>query len=234
MVDMGRGGWSVVVLLMGLACSSGGTNDLGPPPPQSTDAGVGSSPVTPTGPATTSSQGQGGGGAGGAGGRRGRAAGTGGATGAGGASVFGSGFPTITGAAGATGLAGQAVTGFPTITGAAGASAAAVGSGTVVASGGGPTVDCVGGACAAPNVCVNMDFLFVACVPCGGNDQVCCPPYAADDPFLGTCDAGLNCAPNPNFQDNPPLDLVRDVCQSPVSPPPADGRLNHERLILFP
>ena len=97
-----------------------------------------------------------------------------------------------------------------------------------------PTVDCVGGPCAAPNVCVNLDFLFVACVPCGGNDQVCCPPFVTQDPSFGTCDAGLICAPNPNFNDSPPLDLVREVCQDPASPPPADGRLNHERLILFP
>jgi hypothetical protein len=96
------------------------------------------------------------------------------------------------------------------------------------------TVSCVGGPCAAPDVCVNLDFLFVACVPCGGNDQVCCPPYASSDPFLGTCGAGLVCAANPNFQTTPPTDLVRDVCQVPGSPPPDDGRLNHERLMQFP
>src|SRR5215468_1592228 len=50
-----------------------------------------------------------------------------------------------------------------------------------------PVMDCVGGPCAAPKVCVNLDFLFVACVVCGGNDQVCCPPFAASDPFLGNC-----------------------------------------------
>jgi hypothetical protein len=98
-----------------------------------------------------------------------------------------------------------------------------------------PTTDCVGGPCAAPNVCVDLDFLFVACVPCGGNDQVCCPPYATADPFLGTCDPGLVCASNPNHQTNPPSDLVTDVCQVPGMPPPfTPGGLNHERLMLFP
>jgi len=98
-----------------------------------------------------------------------------------------------------------------------------------------PTVDCVGGPCAAPNVCVDLDFLFVACVPCGGADQVCCPPYASsDDPSLGSCGAGLVCAHNPNFQSSPPTDLVQDVCQVPGAPPAADGGLNHERLQLFP
>jgi hypothetical protein len=81
---------------------------------------------------------------------------------------------------------------------------------------------------------VNLDFLFVACVPCGGEDEVCCPPFAAGDPFLGTCDAGLVCASNPNFQSTPPTDVVRDVCQVPGSPPAADGGLNHERVKLFP
>jgi hypothetical protein len=63
-------------------------------------------------------------------------------------------------------------------------------------------------------------------------DQVCCPPYATSDPWLGTCGAGLVCAHNPNFQPVPPLDLVQDVCQTPGSPPPADGGLNHERLLI--
>jgi hypothetical protein len=80
---------------------------------------------------------------------------------------------------------------------------------------------------------VNLDFLFVACVPCGGNDDVCCPPYADTDP-LGTCDPGLVCASNPNFQSTPPTDLVRNVCQIPGSPPTADFGLNHQRLRLFP
>ena len=152
--------------------------------------------------------------------------------------------PGASGGAGTTGAAGETGTG-----GAAGA-AGTVGStgaggvaGTTGAAGAGgaggmvrnwPTVDCVGGPCAAPNVCVNLDFLFVACVPCGGNDEVCCPPFAADDPFLGTCDAGLICASNPNFQSVPPTDVVRNVCQIPGMPPPADGGLNHERVRLFP
>jgi hypothetical protein len=95
-----------------------------------------------------------------------------------------------------------------------------------------PTVDCVGGPCAAPNVCVNLDFLFVACVPCGGADQVCCPPYTDVESSLGTCDPGLVCARNPNFQSSPPKDLVQNVCQVPGSPPTADGGLNHQRLML--
>ena len=95
-----------------------------------------------------------------------------------------------------------------------------------------PTVDCVGGPCGPPGVCVNLDFLFVACAACGGEDQVCCPPYAPNDPFLGTCAPGLVCAANPNFQSDPPLDLVKDVCQVPGSPPPATGGLNHQRLLL--
>jgi hypothetical protein len=92
------------------------------------------------------------------------------------------------------------------------------------------TVDCVGGPCSPPGVCVNLDFLFVACAHCGGVDEVCCPPYATSDPWLGTCGAGLVCAHNPNFHSDPPLDLVQDVCQTPGSPPPGDGGLNHERL----
>ena len=112
--------------------------------------------------------------------------------------------------------------------------AGATGSAGVTGTGGGtvtprdwPTVDCVGGPCAAPNVCVNLDFLFVACVPCGGNDQVCCPPFAASDPFAGTCDPGLVCAANPNFQSTPPTDLVQDVCQVPgCRPPPAGSTTN--------
>jgi hypothetical protein len=95
-----------------------------------------------------------------------------------------------------------------------------------------PPVPCVGGLCSAPNVCVNLDFLFVACVPCGGSDQVCCPPYLASDPFHGTCDPGLTCASNPNFHDPPPLDLVKEVCQVPGSPPPADGGFNHQREMI--
>jgi hypothetical protein len=93
-----------------------------------------------------------------------------------------------------------------------------------------PTTDCVGGPCAAPRVCVDLDFLFVACVPCGGFNQVCCPPYAPSDPFLGTCDPGMVCASNPNFQTSPPFDLVRDVCYVPGMPPPSnDGGFNNQR-----
>jgi hypothetical protein len=97
-----------------------------------------------------------------------------------------------------------------------------------------PTVDCVGGPCAAPNVCVNLDFLFVACVPCGGNDEVCCPPYAAADPFLGRATRASSAPRIRNFQSSPPTDVVRNVCQIPGMPPPADGGLNHERVRLFP
>lgn len=86
-----------------------------------------------------------------------------------------------------------------------------------------PTADCPGGPCAAPNVCVNLDFTFVACVPCGGDDQTCCPGGAS------ACDPGLVCAANPNYHALPPLDLVRSVCQVPGSPPPSDGGLNHQR-----
>ena len=142
----------------------------------------------------------------------------------------------MTGSAGDTGAAGT--------TGAAGAedigAAGAGGDGTAGTGGtppvprDWPTVDCVGGPCAAPNVCVNLDFLFVACVPCGGSDQVCCPPYDTIDPFLGTCDPGLVCANNPNFQSTPPTDLVQNVCQVPGMPPQADGGLNHQRLMLLP
>src|SRR5437763_15034801 len=104
--------------------------------------------------------------------------------------VGGAGFPGVMTAAGGTGIAGAVARDG---SGGSGAS-------SVAGLRSWPTVECVGGPCAAPNVCVNLDFLFVACVPCGGNDQVCCPPNAA-----GTCDAGLSCAPNPNFQDNPRL-----------------------------
>jgi len=95
-----------------------------------------------------------------------------------------------------------------------------------------PTSDCVGGPCSAPNVCVNLDFLFVACVLCGEVDQVCCPPYQTSDPFLGTCKVGLVCASNPNHQATPPLDLVQDVCQVPGAPPPATGGFNHQRAMI--
>jgi hypothetical protein len=92
----------------------------------------------------------------------------------------------------------------------------------------GTAPDCPGGPCLAPNVCVNLDFLFVACVPCGGDDQICCPRVGDE------CHAGLVCAANPNFKPVPPLDLVRDVCQRPGAPPPADGGLNHQRIRLGP
>jgi hypothetical protein len=148
----------------------------------------------------------------------------------------GGGVPGDTGYGGTSGTAGHGGT-----TGAGGAAGTAGGGGAGAAGAGGmsggvvrdwPPVDCVGGPCAAPNVCVNLDFLFVACVICGGNDQVCCPPYAADDPFLGTCDPGLVCGPNGNFQSSPPTDLVRNVCQVPGFPPPFDGGLNHQRLMI--
>src|SRR6478672_11466779 len=115
------------------------------------------------------------------------------------ASPGGPGFAGTSGAAGAGGAAGAAgTTGVAGTTGAAGATGGA-GTGTAGAGGAGgmvrnwPPVDCVGG-------------------PCGANDEVCCPPFASDDPFLGTCDAGLICASNPNFQSVPPTDLVRNVC----------------------
>ena len=85
-----------------------------------------------------------------------------------------------------------------------------------------PTASCPGGPCAAPRVCVNLDFLFVACVACGGGDQSCCPAGDA-------CDAGLVCGPNPNYQQSPPMDLVKNVCQTPGAPPTADHGLNHQR-----
>lgn len=85
-----------------------------------------------------------------------------------------------------------------------------------------PTTSCPGGPCATPDVCVNLDFLFVACVPCGGEDEVCCPSSDA------ACDPGLVCDQNPNFRASPPLDLVERVCQVPGRPPAADGRLNHQ------
>jgi hypothetical protein len=220
-------------------------------------------PASPNGPPTTGkANGTGNGGAAGAGGAgNGGAAGaaanagatgatgsagttTGGAngfTGAAGApgSLGTAGVTGAGGASGVTGAGGGSTVGPPVTSGTAGDSggAGAMSSGaggTAAAQRSWPTVDCVGGPCAAPNVCVNLDFLFVACVPCGGNDQVCCPPFDPSDPFLGTCDAGLICAANPNFQSTPPADLVRDVCQVPGAPPPADGGLNHERVKLFP
>ena len=159
--------------------------------------------------------------------------GTAGTPGTGVAGTGGRGAAGASGAAGTpgTGVAGAGGPGAGGTSGAAGTPGAAGGAGM---SRSWPTVDCVGGPCAAPNVCVNLDFLFVACVPCGGNDSVCCPPYSASDPFLGTCDPGLVCASNPNFQSIPPTDVVQDVCQVPGSPPPADGGLNHQRRRLFP
>ncbi len=122
--------------------------------------------------------------------------------------------------------------------GADGTGAGGAGPGTTAADGGSPppavTVDCVGGPCTQPNLCVDLDFLFVACVPCGGVDQVCCAPFPPDQPFMGSCSPGLICASNPNFQSDPPTDLVPLVCQIPGSPPTADHGLNHERLMLFP
>jgi hypothetical protein len=259
---MRLGGWHLGALLAAAACSNGGqardggssgSVDAGAPS-QATDTNPSNPHVTtrpPISPNGASAPGPGGQGAAGSGGAAGaRSAGTAGAGGAGGGTgLTGFGGTSVTSGFGGTsvtsGFGGTSVTtgsgGTTGTVGAAGAvmsgpagSGASGAAGATAAARSWPTVDCVGGPCAAPNVCVNLDFLFVACVPCGGNDQVCCPPFAADDPFAGTCDAGLTCAPNPNFKDSPPLDLVREVCQDPASPPPADGRLNHERLILFP
>jgi hypothetical protein len=213
MLDMGRGGWSLGFLLLAIACSDidQAAANRGPPPP---GAPIGARTSVAPGDAGTAS-----GGAGGFGARRANG-GAGGANGI--AGTFGAAGDTSLGAPGNPGF------GIP-----GGGTMAAGGSQNLpgVAS----AVDCVAGPCGAPNVCVNLDFLFVACVPCGGNDQVCCPPFVTlNDPFFGTCDPGLICAGNPNFQASPPMDLVQDVCQIPGSPPPADGRLNHERLLLFP
>jgi len=158
-----------------------------------------------------------------------------------------SGHPSSTGAGGSIGAPGSAGTtgaaGSAGETGAAGTTGAAGAAGAGMAGAGGapvgpprnwPTVDCVGGPCAAPNLCVDLDFLFVACVPCGGNDDICCPPDPNVAGSLGTCDPGLVCAPNPNFQSSPPTDLVQNVCQIPGMPPIADFGLNHQRLRLFP
>jgi hypothetical protein len=135
---------------------------------------------------------------------------------------------------GSTGMGGAGAGGA----GAGGTGAGGAGPGTTAVDGGSPppvvTVDCVGGPCTQPNLCIDLDFLFVACVPCGGVDQVCCAPFPPGQPFHGSCNPGLICASNPNFQSDPPLDLVQEVCQIPGSPPPADGMLNHERLMLFP
>jgi len=254
MFDMRMGGWCVGALIA-FGCSNGGSGagtggaaghagaggartGGGGAPSQATDTDPSNPnvtmmpPASPNGPPVAVPPG--GPGQGGATGT-GATAGTGVPGGTGGPGAAGN-----DGAAGAPGSAGTAgVTGSAGTTGAAGVT----GAGAAGTSGTGgapavppswPTVDCVGGPCAAPNVCVNLDFLFVACVPCGGNDEVCCPPYAAIDPFFGTCSAGLVCAQNPNFQSDPPTDVVQNVCQIPGSPPPADGGLNHQRLRLFP
>ena len=251
--DMGKGGWFLGTCLFAVSCSSGGGEQtgatgvggavaaptgIGGAPSQATDTNpanpnvTNTPPASPNGPTVTIPPG-----GPGAGGTTG--AGTGGAAGA--SSTGAAGDTGTTGAAGAIGSAGT--TGAAGVNGATGAAGDTGVAGTTGAAGTGgtqppprnwPTVDCVGGPCAAPNVCVNLDFLFVACVACGGNDQVCCPPYELVDPFLGTCDAGLVCAHNPNFQSDPPTDVVQNVCQIPGMPPPADGRLNHQRLMLSP
>ena len=241
----------------GSAGANGPTTGVGGAPSQATDTNPANPhvttmvPASPNGPTVTVPPGgqgiagqTGTSGAAGAGALAGTGgspatAGTNGAAGTPG-SAGTSGAAGVTGAAGDSGAAG--VTGTAGDTGAAGTTGAAGVTGAAGAGTGGappaprswPTVDCVGGPCAAPNVCVNLDFLFVACVPCGGNDSVCCPPFAASDPFLGTCDPGLVCASNPNFQSTPPTDVVANVCQVPGMPPPADGGLNHQRLRLFP
>jgi len=211
-------------------------------------------PASPNGPRVTVAANNDTGAGGGAGdnGTAGVGASAGGGRGAAGAPAGAS--------AGAGGGAAGAPAGTGGSTGAAGVGAAGVGAagvGATAGAGGAPvdaaapppdaaavdappkpqtweTVDCVGGPCGPPGVCVNLDFLFVACAHCGGEDEVCCPPFSADDPFLGTCDPGLVCASNPNFEDDPPRDLVRDVCQIPGSPPAATGGLNHERLKIAP
>ena len=235
--DMGRGGWFLGICLFAVSCSSGGGGQtgatgvggavaaptgIGGAPSQATDTNPANPnvtnmpPASPNGPTVTIPPG--GPGAGGT-------TGVGGTTGAAGA----------IGSAGTTGAAGvNGATGAAGDTGVAGTTGAAGTGGTQPPPRNWPTVDCVGGPCAAPNVCVNLDFLFVACAHCGGEDEVCCPPFSADDPFLGTCDPGLVCASNPNFEDDPPRDLVRDVCQIPGSPPAATGGLNHERLKIAP
>jgi len=251
--DMGRGGWFLGICLFAVSCSSGGGGQtgatgvggavaaptgVGGSPSQATDTNPANPnvtnmpPASPNGPTVTIPPG-----GPGAGGTTG--AGTGGAAGASSTGAAGDTGTGTTGAAGAIGSAGT--TGAAGVNGATGAAGDTGVGGTTGAAGAGgtqpvqkswPTVDCVGGPCATPNVCVNLDFLFVACVACGGNDQVCCPPYELVDPFLGTCDAGLVCAHNPNFQSDPPTDVVQNVCQIPGMPPAADGGLNHQRLML--
>ena len=204
-----------------------------------TGAGTGGGPAHGMGGVTGGATGGVSGGA--TGGTSGSATGgvSGGATGG----VTGGATGGVTGGAtgGVTGGATGGVTGTGgAVTGAGGAPAGGTDAGAPVTGTNGnipatwATVDCVGGPCGPPGVCVNLDFLFVACAICGGADEVCCPPYASSDPWLGTCGAGLICAHNPNFHEDPPLDLVQDVCQVPGSPPPADGGLNHERLLIAP
>jgi hypothetical protein len=226
------------------AGGGGGQTGLGGAPSASTDTNPSNPHVTTTpppspnatpAPVTSGTAGAGGSSSTGAAGHPGTAghAGTAGAgghpTGAAGSAPGGSG-----GAAGAGGAGTPTVdAGMPPADAAPPIDAASDG-GTNPIPASWPTVDCVGGPCGPPGVCVNLDFLFVACAHCGGEDEVCCPPYAAGDPFLGTCAPGLICASNPNFQDNPPTDLVRDVCQIPGSPPTPTGGLNHQRLMIAP
>ena len=238
--------------------ASGGNSGLGGAPSAATDTNPANPHVTnmppssPNGPTVTVSLGSGGFTGSGTGG--GPALGTGGSSGSGTGGVSGGATGGVSG--GATGgVSGGAAGGVTGAGGGVTGSGGTPGGGVVDAgapvdasssrdaavtgtNGGIPatwaTVDCVGGPCAPPGVCVNLDFLFVACAICGGADQVCCPPYATGDPWLGTCGAGLICAHNPNFHAVPPLDLVQDVCQVPGSPPPSDGGLNHERLLIAP
>jgi hypothetical protein len=238
--------------------TGGGANGVGGAPSQTTDTNptnphvTNMPPASPNGPAITVQPGTGGITADGTGGSSGSGRGTGGITGTGSGGVSGSATGgksggatggTSSGATGGTGAGNSGGSGNGTLPGSGGgpggitdAGAPSSGSDAAVTgtNGGIPatwaTVDCVGGPCGPPGVCVNLDFLFVACAHCGGVDEVCCPPYVTGNPWLGTCGAGLVCAHNPNFQELPPADLVQDVCQIPGSPPPTDGGLNHERL----
>lgn len=222
----------------GQSSAGSGNSGLGGAPSAATDTNpanphvTNTPPSSPNGPPVTVQPGSGGLTGAGTGGSPGQGTGGAPAKATGGASGGATG--GVTGAGGGVSGAGGAVVdaGAPADAGSSRDAAATGPNGGIPASW--PTVDCVGGPCGPPGVCVNLDFLFVACAHCGGNDEVCCPPYSAADPWLGTCGAGMICAHNPNFHTDPPLDLVQDVCQVPGSPPPSDGGLNHERLRIAP